>query len=352
MGKLLWSYLFVFVLLFVAASCTKKEENASTNVSGETELWLVPPGKVLFKDLPKDRIPSIDDPQFIPADQSNLKPDDLVLVARIAGETRIYPVRMMDAHEIVNDNLNDQYFAITYCPRTGSGMKWNRKINGKVTEFGVSGMLYNENLMPYDRETESIWSQMKTQCVHGKLMGSFPETSILLETRFSTIKAAFPDAKVLDHTDCESGSCGIPKHGGFLKDEPVDEDTVNLPSGQQYFGVVKNSRLLLFNFKLFNEGVQLFTTNFQGASLIICGSNELHLFTAFLKNTSAGNYSYTAVQGKLPVIMKDNFGNLYDIFGEIVQGPEKGKRLEPTLAYFSRTFAWELFFNDIELYRE
>ncbi len=350
MDKILLTYLFVF--LFAATSCTKKEETTSTTVSGESELWLVPPGKVLFKDQPKDRIPSIDDPQFIPAGQSSLKPDDLVLVMHILDETRIYPVRMMDAHEIVNDNLNDNYFAITYCPRTGSGMKWNRKINGKVTEFGVSGMLYNENLMPYDRTTESIWSQMKTQCVHGKLMGSFPETSILLETKFSTIKTAYPDAGVLDHSDCELSSCGGFKHGEFLKDEPVDQDTVNLPSGQQYFGVVKNGRLLLFNFKLFKEGIQVFTTNFQGTSLIVCGSNELHLFTAFLKNTSTGNYSYTAVQDKLPVMMKDNFGNSYDIFGEIVQGPEKGKRLEPALAYFARTFAWELFFNDIEIYRE
>ena len=342
---------YLFVLLFVATSCTKKEANTSTTASGETELWLVPPGKVLFKDQPKDRIPSIDDPHFVPADQSRLKPDDLVLVTNAGGEIRVYPVEIMNAHEIVNDQINDEYFAVTYCPRTGSGMRWNRKVNGMVTEFGVSGMLYNENLMPYDRKTESIWSQMKTQCVHGKLMGAFPETNMLPETRFSTIKKAYPNARVLDDSDCESDSCGGKKQGGFLKDEPVDQDTIDLPSGQQYFGIVKNNRLLLFNFKLFDGGMQLFTTNFQGSSLIVCGSSENHLFTAFLKNTS-GNYTYSPVQDQLPVILQDNFGNQYDIFGKIVQGPEKGKQLEPALAYFARTFAWELFFTDIEIFKE
>ncbi len=148
MEKVLLGFLFGF--LFVAASCTKNDNPRSATPSGDEGLWLVPPGKVLFKDLPKDRIPSIDNPKFIPAGQSHLKPDDLVLVTNAGGETTVYPVQIMDAHEIVNDQINGEYFAITYCPRTGSAMQWNRKINGKVTEFGVSGMLYNENLMPFN----------------------------------------------------------------------------------------------------------------------------------------------------------------------------------------------------------
>ncbi len=343
MEKVLLGFLFGF--LFVAASCTKNDNPRSATPSGDEGLWLVPPGKVLFKDLPKDRIPSIDNPKFIPAGQSNLKPNDLVLVTNAGIETRVYPVQIMDAHEIVNDQINGEYFAITYCPRTGSAMQWNRKINGKVTEFGVSGMLYNENLMPYDRNTESIWSQMKMQCVNGILIGMIPETKSVLEIKFSTLINAYPNAMVLN-------PAGL-RQTGFLKNEPDDgENNVILPSGQQYFGIVKNDRLLLFNFQLFKEGVQVFITNFRGSSLIVCGSYELHLYTAFLNKTSADKYKYSPVQNELPVIMKDDRGNRYDLFGEVVEGPDKGSRLETATAYVARSFAWDLFFSDIELFKQ
>lgn len=343
MEKVLLGFLFGF--LFVAASCTKNDNPRSATPSGDEGLWLVPPGKVLFKDLPKDRIPSIDNPQFIPEGQSSLKPDDIVLAARILGETRIYPVRMMDAHEIVNDQVNDYYFSITYCPRTGSGMLWNREINGKVTEFGVSGMLYNKNLMPYDRNTESIWSQMKMQCVNGILIGMIPETKSVLEIKFSTLINAYPNAMVLN-------PAGL-RQTGFLKNDPVDGDNnMTLPLDQQYFGIVKNDRLLLFNFQLFKEGIQIFTTNFQGSSLVVCGSYESHFYTAFLNKTSADKYKYSPVQNELPVIMKDDRGNRYDLFGEVVEGPDKGSRLETATAYVARSFAWDLFFSDIELFKQ
>ena len=338
----------LFIVVVLIAACTKPESPAEESTAGDKDLWLVPPEKVLYKDLPKDRIQSIDQPVFIPLDESDVKPDDLVLVAHIDGQTRIYPVSILDIHEIVNDNINNDYFAITYCPLTASGMLWNREIDGELSEFGVSGMLYNENLMPYDRNTGSIWSQMKTKCVHGSLMGNIPETKALLETKFSTIKAAFPGAFVLVHEACDSTSCGR----DLLKNDPVEGETVDLPLDQQYFGFAKNESLLLFNLELFGDGTQVFTTNFQGTSLLVCGNKDLHFFIAFLRNNSAAGDVFSALQNEFPLIMKDNRGNKYDIFGKVAEGPDKDARLETATTYLARTFAWELFYNKIEVFEE
>jgi len=346
------SWIWKLNVLFFAVliiSCTKKDNPPTTSPSGDMDLWLVPPEKVLYKDLPKDRIQSIDHPHFINITESNLKPDDLVLITSVENEIKIYPVAIMDVHEIVNDSANKNYFSVTYCPLTESSMLWNRKINGKVTEFGVSGMLYNENLMPYDRNTESIWSQMRLQCVHGSLMGNVPATNAIIETKFSTIQSAFPEAKVLEHDGCDSGVCGGLKETAFLKDDPVDGDTVDLPPDQNYFGIVKQEQLLLFNTELFSDSIQLFTTSFRGSSLLVCGNKELHFYTAFV-NKSSGK-TFRALQNSFPLIIEDNNGNRYNIFGTVKEGPEQGNRLEPATSYLARTFAWELFFTNVTLFR-
>ena len=64
---------------------------------------------------------------------------------------RAYPHPVLDWHEIINDNVDDNAVAITYCPLTGTGIAWDANINGINTTFGVSGLLYNSNLMPFDQ---------------------------------------------------------------------------------------------------------------------------------------------------------------------------------------------------------
>ncbi len=338
------AYIF---LLFVMVSCQKQENTNFTGHTSNDDLWLIPIDEVLYLYGEKDRIQSIDNPEFIPINDSHLNPDDLVLVAHLDRTTKVYPVSVMDAHEIVNDNINEYYFSITYCPLTASGIIWNRTIDGEITEFGVSGMLYNDNLMPYDRNSESIWSQMEAKCVNGSLMGQVPESSALIETKFSTIKTAFPAAMVLDHSSCDSISC---ERSSYQKNDPLDGETVDLPFDQRYFGFVKDDNLMLFNLELFKQGTQVYTTNFQGSSLIVCGNKDLHFYTAFLKNKTSELVSYNAIQNEFPLIMKDDKGNKYDVFGKIVDGPEKGGNLKPANAYHARTFAWELFFKSIALF--
>lgn len=120
----------------------------------------------------KDGIPSIDEPEFISVNEvsSNLMDETRGILFEHNGVQRFYPYNVLVWHEIVNDSIDDLDFAITFCPLCGSAIAYNREINGEVSEFGVSGLLYQSNLLMYDRNTESLWSQIEGRSVVGDLL--------------------------------------------------------------------------------------------------------------------------------------------------------------------------------------
>jgi hypothetical protein len=128
----------------------------------------------------KDGIPAIDDPSFEGADAAaeRLAPGDPVF--GVVGETEVkaYPQAILVWHEIVNDAVDGQPVSVTYCPLTGTAMGFLR---GETT-FGVSGRLVNNNLIMYDRATETWWPQVLATAVPGPWNGS-PETRSLREFR-------------------------------------------------------------------------------------------------------------------------------------------------------------------------
>ena len=98
---------------------------------------------------------------------------ELVVGIVIDGHARAYPHKILDWHEIINDKIGNTAFAITYCPLTGTALGWDRTVNGTETTFGVSGLLYNTNLIPYDRLTGSYWSQMLSKSIRGSLSDQY-----------------------------------------------------------------------------------------------------------------------------------------------------------------------------------
>lgn len=128
--------------------------------------------------VPKDGIPSIDEPQFLDGAEADgwLDDGEPVFGVVVNGDVRAYPQRVLVWHEIVNDEIGGENLAVTYCPLTGTAQGFERG----ETEFGVSGNLLNSNLVMYDRATDSYWPQMLATAIRGDLEGSvlreFPVT--------------------------------------------------------------------------------------------------------------------------------------------------------------------------------
>lgn len=144
---------------------------------------------------PKDGIPSIDDPQFVEADDApeKLAPGDVVFGVVRDGEAKAYPQYVLVWHEIVNDVLGGDPVTVTYCPLTGTAMGFER---GETT-FGVSGRLLNSNLVMYDRGTDSRWPQMLATAISGPMEGESLREFRLVWTTWDQWRTAHPGTTVL-----------------------------------------------------------------------------------------------------------------------------------------------------------
>lgn len=149
---------------------------------------------------PKDGIPALSNPKFLPADDARyLKATDRVIGVTFGKESRAYPVKILDQHEIVNDRIGDTLLAVTYCPLCDSVAIFDRRTELGDREFGVSGLLYNSNVLMYDRggDVESLWSQMGAQGVTGPAAGK-PLKSLPFElTTWESWRSRYPATQVM-----------------------------------------------------------------------------------------------------------------------------------------------------------
>ncbi|MEM9056950.1 MAG: DUF3179 domain-containing protein [Pseudomonadota bacterium] len=159
---------------------------------------LLPKGSLVSGGPPRDGIPAIDEPRYVGAGEADfLQPDDIVLGLEIDGEAVAYPRHILNWHELVNDVVNGTPVLVSYCPLCGTGMAFAATVNGEALRFGVSGLLYNNDLVFYDRSTESLWSQLDRRAVAGPLAGEQLKPLPLLTTTWRAWQTAQPDTRVL-----------------------------------------------------------------------------------------------------------------------------------------------------------
>jgi len=218
--------------------------------------WLIPSSEIRDGGPGKDGIPYLIKPQMKNAlTISYLKDHDLILGTKRDGEVRGYPHPILDWHEIINDNSGDESYSITYCPLTGTGIGWNRNFNNQVNLFGVSGLLYNTNLLPYDRNTDSYWSQIRMECVYGDLKGEKIKTYPVVEMNWRTWKTMFPDSKVVSRDTGHSRNYGNYPYGSYKTNNslifPVDIVDQRLSKKEIVHGIVINDKAKVYRFSDF-----------------------------------------------------------------------------------------------------
>ena len=154
----------------------------------------VPVAEIRHGGPPRDGIPAIDRPRFVDVDKAGfLDVDDRVLGVTLDGVARAYPVPILDRHEIVNDWTEATDIAVTYCPLCGSGVVF--RADGR--RFGVSGLLYNSDVLLYDDRGESLWSQLLGQAITGPDKGASLTTLPVVHTTWGAWRAQHPDTLVL-----------------------------------------------------------------------------------------------------------------------------------------------------------
>jgi len=164
--------ILLFVLLTVSAWAQAGSQVSQYN-GFDLSNSLIPKDDIHSGGPPKDGIPAILSPKFEEAKEAKwLNDDDLVSGFTYNGVKRAYPLRILVWHEAVNDKIGALPFLVSYCPLCGSTVVFNRSIKGKEYTFGISGLLYQSDVLFYDRETNSLWSQLEMKSVSGKMAGT------------------------------------------------------------------------------------------------------------------------------------------------------------------------------------
>ncbi|OIO55478.1 hypothetical protein AUJ46_01400 [Candidatus Peregrinibacteria bacterium CG1_02_54_53] len=208
---------------------------------------LIPLTDILSGGPSKDGIPSIDAPKFVSvSDATFLADDDLGLLLTVGSDTRFYPFRILNWHEIVNDTVGGKAVTVTYCPLCATAIVYDRTISKGIAEFGVSGFLYQSNLLMYDRLTDSLWSQATAQAVVGPLTGEKLKAVRSDVVRFSTVQEQYPTARILSTDTGHRRDYGRDPYEGYERDSgtyfPVRKTDTRLHAKALVYGIVVDGK--------------------------------------------------------------------------------------------------------------
>lgn len=159
---------------------------------------LIPKEKIFSGGPPKDGIPAILSPKFESASKATwLKSSDLVTGVEMEGEFKAYPLRILVWHEAVNDKVGSRPIMVSYCPLCGSTLVFDSSIDGEQLTFGISGLLYQSDLLFYDHQNQSLWSQLEMKAISGPKAGTEMEVLPSVLATWEQWKKAHPDTLVL-----------------------------------------------------------------------------------------------------------------------------------------------------------
>jgi len=185
---------------------------------------IIPEVEVFSGGPPKDGIPALTDPKSVTAAKAGyLEDQDRVIGVEFGGEARAYPLRILNYHEVVNDNLGGKAVLVSYCPLCDSALVFDRKIKDEIREFGVSGLLYNSNVLLYDRKRsakeESLWSQVMMKAVCGPAAREGLEMTLLPSTlsTWEEWKERHPETTALSEVTGYNRDYSASPYGGYFQ---------------------------------------------------------------------------------------------------------------------------------------
>jgi hypothetical protein len=187
------------VVLAASAAMGQRAPDFDAWPETDFENAIVDLSEIIAGGVGRDGIPAIDDPAFLPATgETALGPREPVLTYAPEGEpARAYPVRYLTWHEIVNDTVAGVPVAVTFCPLCNTALVFDRRVEGGVLTFGVSGNLRHSDMVMFDRETESWWQQATGQGIVGHHAGTRLTPLVSWVESWESFLAANPDGLVM-----------------------------------------------------------------------------------------------------------------------------------------------------------
>lgn len=317
---------------------------------------------------PKDGIPAIDRPRFVPTAEADawLDPREPVIVVALHGRARAYPLQILIYHEIVNDTFLEQPIAVTFCPLCNAAIVFDRNLGGKVLDFGTTGRLRKSDLVMYDRQTESWWQQFTGAGIVGHYAGTVLKQRPTQIVAYAAYRNAYPRGEVLSRRTGYMRPYGNNPYRGydrigdrpFLFDHPLDP---RLPAMERVLGIAHNGRFRIYPFGVLQpHGV--INDDFAGLPLVVFHrentlsvldaasiqeSRLIHAANAFDRRIDGRTLEFYLRDG---VIQDRETGTHWDQLGRALSGPLTGRQLISLEGGVHFAFAWLAFRPDSEIY--
>lgn len=235
---------------------------------------IIPSDSIMQGGPPRDGIPSIDKPAFLAGKEvSYIAPDDRVVGVYRSGIAKAYPISILNWHEIVNDQFNGEHVVISYCPLCGTAMVFSSEASG-VKTFGVSGLLYNSDVLMYDRETESLWSQILQRAVSGPMVGVKLRLLSAYHTSWREWSRRYPQTLVLSRKTGFRRDYGRDPYEGYSRQRtlyfPVGSQNSQYHPKEQVLGIHFNGVTKAYPFvELAKQGQSRFKDTIAGTEVIV-----------------------------------------------------------------------------------
>ncbi len=304
----------------------------------------------------KDGIPALTDPVLASVGEpgTDYLRDEERVIGLVATEGPVaVPLQILWWHEIVNLEVDGRDLAVTHCPLTGSSLAFDREPLGGV-EFGVSGLLYQTNLIMYDRSSgESLWPQMSRGARCGPRVGFDLAMAPSVEMTWGGWRDLYPDTRVISSATGHERDYRIYPYGAygaidnprllFPLTAPIDE---RRPAKERVLGVPGSEGGVAYPFgELESTGPvaaihhEADAGTYGGRVLFWDGAREA---AAVYQRQLDDDYLSFGTSGGSIVDLET--GSEWRIDGVAISGPLAGRALEPVAAaYVAYWFAWAAF---------
>ncbi|MDT8439493.1 MAG: DUF3179 domain-containing protein [Wenzhouxiangellaceae bacterium] len=350
------------VLAVIAAVPTAAQDTASRVEFPKTDFTntIIDFDEIRSGGPPRDGIPALDAPRFIPAARANwLHPDEPAIVVSVGDDWRAYPLQILIWHEIVNDVVGGKPLAVTFCPLCNASLVFEREFNGRVLDFGTTGRLRKSDLVMYDRQSETWWQQFTGTGLIGTYAGRELTEHPASIVRFGDFVDAHPDGRVLDRRTGHNRPYGENPYRGydrvgqspFLFDDPVDE---RLPAMERVLAVREGEASRAYPFGAFTppqvvndmvggRPVAVFAADPAFSALDqrkIQGSRKVASLNAYDRRVDGRTLTFETREDRF---FDRETGSRWNALGQAVEGELAGRRLEPVAGGVHFAFAWLAF---------
>ena len=319
--------LTTLLILIVLVGCSKN--NPGTEKIVEENEWLVNKDDLSGSFA---MYPLGDNPEYTTVANTDLPNSERVGVMSFGDEIRVYPYPNTFATEIINDQYQSQKYAFTYCPITKSALAYTRS-----KTLRASGYLYKNNMVPWDEDTETLWSQMLIRGIKGNRINQRLKTLAVVETRWETIKNYFPNARVLKNIVPSSSRINTSS-----KTSKSNLRTTNIPDERDYvYGVLdEDDNVTIYQYDDFTSQNR-YDITLRQYSYIVYGNKSHQIISAF-EVDDFNNYQ-TLDESEFPYVLQDLNGIKYNVLGVGTNGETLEK---PKYAYVAAWWAFDDFFTN------